>query len=177
MADTTYLKPVNPPNIMTVKESFELLKKSEEYKEFERNEKGFYFVHAIKVSEHNKPGKWEFGFYNPDRDKITTFETNPYVRQPEQDAFKKDGIINELDMNNVQIPYEMAMTLAEEQRVSKFNSEPVTKTIALLQTIHKQVWNITLVTAAFSLINVRIDAATAEIISSSKSSIMDLGVR
>ncbi len=162
---------------MTVKESYKELIKSEEYTKYKENEKDFYLVHAIKITEHKKPGKWEFGFYHPKKDKITVFETMPYKRQPEQDAFKKDGTINKLDMEEVEVTYEMAMTIAEEQRMSKYNSEPVTKTIALLQTIHKQVWNLTLVTTAFNLINIRIDAKTAEIISSTKSSIMDLGVR
>jgi len=162
---------------MAVKKEYEKLIASDEYKDFEKNEEGFYLVHASMIREYSKKGSWEFGFYNESRDRIVTFGTEPIARQPEQEAFKKEGIISPLDLEKVKIGYEMAMTICEKLRMEKYSSESINKVIAILQKLHKQVWNITLVTTAFNLINVKIDAATADIISSNISSILNLGVR
>lgn len=162
---------------MAIKSEYENLLNSDEYKDFLKNEEGFYLVHASMIREYSKKGSWEFGFYNPQRDRIVSFSINPIVRQPEQEAFKEDGIIAQLDIEKVKISYEMAMTICEKLRLEKYSSESVNKVIAILQHLHKQVWNITLVTTAFNLINIKIDAANADIISSSINSILNLGVR
>jgi hypothetical protein len=57
-------------------------------------------------------------------------------------------------------------------------TEIVTKIIVLLQNIDgRPTWNLTLVTMAFSLLNVRIDAATGSVTGATKDSLFNLGSR
>lgn len=162
---------------MDVHKSYEKLKGSKEFVDFLEKEEGFSLVHAYLMKEYGKEANWEFGFYHEGRDKMVVFETNPPKRTPEQDVFKKEGVVNKISLEDVEISLDSAMEKCEELRKEKFNSEPVTKYIAILQHLHKQLWNITLITKAFNLINIKIDTKTGDVLSSSKSSMMDLGIR
>ncbi len=162
---------------MEIKKAYENLLSSEEYKSFLKNEKKSYLTHAAIITEASKKDGWEFGFYNKETDKITTFTTNPVKRHPEDEAFKKEGTtIKKLDLGKVETTYKEITSLAEQYRKKNHTSEQIIKIIAILQHLHKQLWNITLITRSFSIINLKIDAKTKEMLSASKSSIMDLGV-
>lgn len=163
---------------MKMEKSFEEIKSSEEYKEFRKHEKGAYLIHATLITEPGKKTSWEFGYYHPSRDTITTFTVNPVKRSGEEEAFKKEKTaINKLNMNTVKTTYEEALKQCEEHRKKNYPGDQIIKIIAILQNLHKQLWNITLITRSFSIINIKIDAKTSEILSASKSSIMDLGVK
>ncbi len=162
---------------MEIKKAYEKLLSSEEYKSFRKNEKKSYLTHAALITEANKKDGWEFGFYNKETDRITTFTTNPLKRQPEDQAFKQEGsTIKKLDLEKINTTYKEITILAEQYRNKNYPSEQVIKIIAILQHLHKQLWNITLITKSFSIINLKIDAKTKELLSASKSSIMDLGL-
>ncbi len=161
---------------MEVKQAYEKLVNTEEYKEFKKNEKA-YLTHAALIRETNNKGGWEFGFYNKETDRITTFTTNPVKRQPEDEAFKQEGkTVKKLDLEKVETTYKEITGLAEQYRKKNHPSEQIIKIIAILQHLHKQLWNITLITKSFNIINLKIDAKTKEILSASKSSIADLGL-
>jgi len=162
---------------MDVHKAYEKFKGSKEFVDFLEKEEGFNMVHAYLMKEYGKEANWEFGFYHEGRDKMVVFETSPPKRTPEQDVFKKEGVVNKISLEDVEVSLDSAMEKCEELRKEKFNSEPVTKYIAILQHLHKQLWNITLITKAFNLINIKIDTKTGDVLSSSKSSMMDLGVR
>lgn len=160
-----------------MRDAYKKLLDSKDYQEFDKNEKDFEFVHASIMKEADKQASWEFGFYNAVRDRIVVFETNPVKRLLEQEVFKEGPTINKLELDKVSVSYDTAMKIAEMMRKMKYQSEPVTKYIVILQNLTTQVWNITLVTAAFNLINIKVDAKTAEVISDNKHSIIDLGSR
>lgn len=160
-----------------MKEAFEKFSESEEFKEFNKNEEGFIFVHASMIKELGKKSSWEFGFFHQERDRMVIFETDPIKRLPEQEVFKKGPSINPLNLENVSISFEEAMKIVEDVRQEKYKTDPVSKYIIILQNLHKQVWNVTLITTSFNIINIKIDSATGEVISTNKHSIMDLGVR
>jgi hypothetical protein len=162
---------------MELKNAYEKLITSEEYKGFRKHEKKAYLTHAALITEANTKNSWEFGFYNKETDKITAFSTNPVKRHPEDEAFKKEGAtIKKLDIEKISTTYKEINALIEQYRKKNYPSEQIMKIIAILQNLHKQLWNITLITKSFSIINIKIDAKTKEILSASKSSIMDLGV-
>lgn len=162
---------------MDVHNAYKKLKDSKEFREFIEKEEGFNLVHAYLVKEYGKEASWEFGFYHEGRDRMVVFETSPPKRTPEQEVFKKGGGVSPISLEEVEISLESAMEKCEALRKEKFNSELVTKYIAILQHLHKQLWNITLITKAFNFINVKIDAKTGDVLSSSKSSMMDIGIR
>lgn len=162
---------------MDVKESYADLMASKEFREFVEKDPGFELVHAHIMKEAGKDANWEFGFYHKGRDRMVVFETKPIKRTPEQEVFKENPHINALEIEKTDISFDNAMIICENIRKEKFNSEPVTKYIVTLQNIHKQVWNITLITRAFNLINIRIDSDNGDVISTNKTSISELGIR
>ncbi|MCF7866113.1 hypothetical protein K9M18_01590 [Candidatus Woesearchaeota archaeon] len=162
---------------MDLKEAYNLVEKSESFISFRENESSYYLVHAFLTKEHSKPGEWEFGFYNKQSDKIVVFESSPVKRLPEQEVFKKEGDVKPINIDETAISYDEAMQITEHIRREKYSSDQIAKYIVILQYIHKQVWNITLISTAFSIINIRIDSMTGEVISSNKSSISDLGLK
>lgn len=160
-----------------MKESYDKFVESEEYKDFEKNEEGFVLVHASMMKELGKKSNWEFGFFHEGRDRMVVFETDPVKRHPEQEVFKEGPTINPLNLENVLISFDEAMRIVEAVRQDKYKTDPINKYIIILQNLHKQVWNVTLITTAFNIINIKIDSATGEVISTNKHSIMDLGVK
>lgn len=162
---------------MDIFDAYKLLLESEEFQDFVKNEEGYYLVHGYLMEEKNKTPAWEFGFYNEQKDKIIVFQTEPIKRLPEEEVFKEGNTLNKLDLDKVKINLDEASKIAEQVRQEKYKSEQIMKQINILQNLHKQVWNITLVSTAFNIINIKIDSETGEMISSNIHSIMDLGVK
>lgn len=162
---------------MDIKETFKLLQESDEFKQFSENEEGFVLAHAYYEKEHDKEKPWEIGFYNKKRDRMVVFETNPIKRLPEQEIFKKGKLVKTLNLDLVDVSFEEAMMMTENIRREKYSSSNISKYLVILQNLDKQVWNITLISTSFDLINIRIDAVNGDIIGESKSSILDLGIR
>jgi len=157
--------------------SHKKLIESDEFKKFQENEEGFFLAHASIIKEVGKNATWEFGYYHAGRDRMVIFNTEPISRSSEQEVFKKGLTINPLDISKVKVTYEQAMQIAEKVRQEKYKGEPINKYIVILQNLHKQVWNVTLITSAFNIINIKIDAKTGEVISTNKHSVLDLGIR
>jgi hypothetical protein len=156
---------------------------SDLFKEFISKSNGFYLVHVYSMTGtagtagDKHLGGLEFGFYNEETDKIVVFETSPLKMRPEEDAFKEGKTINLLDLSLVKISLEEVMIIAEKKRKEKYPSEIVYKNILILQNIESQVWNVTLISMAFNIINMKIDAETGELLDSSIHSIMNLGTK
>lgn len=161
---------------MDLKKDYETLKATDEFKKFKDNEDGFVLAHAFMSKELGKESHWDFGFYHKGRDRIVVFETRPIKRSEEQEVFKKEGDVKPINLEEVEISYENAMQICENIRKDKYSSEVINKYIIILQNLHKQLWNITLITKSFNMINIRIDSKSGEIISDNKRSIMDLGL-
>ncbi len=84
--------------------------------------------------------------------------------------------MEELDIDKVRLSLRDAVKVAEELKNEEHGGETVTKKIVILQTLDgKELYNLTLVTTNFNIINVKVDANSGDVISSSKDSIMDLG--
>jgi|GEM_PF-1757191 len=144
------------------------------FKEFSANEKGAYLVHAFSMHSVGGEPEWQIGYYLPEREKLVVFKAEPLERMPEDEAFNKGEPIKRLDMEKVKMTPEEAERRAFSLKEEKFPAETVTKVIMILQHLDVQLYNFTLVTSMFSILNVRVDAASGEIIESTFRSIMDL---
>jgi hypothetical protein len=126
--------------------------------------------------ESEKDIKWELGFYSEKADKIVVFETEPKINmRPEEDAFKKEGTIKKLDINKIKLNISKALKICDELVNKKYPHRSITKKIIILQNLDKQIYNITLVTLSFDILNIRIDAINGEVLSDNIQSIMGLG--
>ncbi len=147
---------------------------SEAFKGFSAKEKGAYLVHAFSMHSAGGEPEWQIGYYLPEREKLVVFKAEPLERMPEDEAFNKGEPIKRLDMEKVKITPEEAEQRALALKEERFPAETVTKVILLLQRLETQLYNLTLVTSTFNILNVRVDAASGEVLASAFRSIMSL---
>lgn len=120
--------------------------------------------------------KWELGYYSKKTDRIVVFETSPKIKKrPEEEAFKRKGSINRLDLNKVRISASQALKKCNELVSKKYSGQSITKKIIILQNIKSEVYNITLVSRGFNIINTRIDAENGKVTKHNMQSILSLG--
>jgi len=164
---------------MNVHQAIELIESSPKFKSFFFDNKDYYLVHCFVMFENEKRGEWQAGYYSRKTDKVVVFTAGEEVtKSPEEEVFKKGGVVEPLDASLVKVSLDEALSKAEGVREEKHSAEKVTKRIVILQTIDGEpTWNITLVTHAFSLINVRVHAGSGEVLHTSSSSVLNLGRR
>lgn len=162
---------------MDVFKEYSALIESQIFKDFADSSKDFYLVHIYKMAGKDDSTSLEFGFYNNEKDRIVVFETNPPKKRDEEEVFKEANTINPLNLDSVKIHMPEAIAIAEKACSEKYPSEIIHKKIILLQNIDRQVWNITLISLSFNIINVRIDSETGEVVDMSIHSLMSLGRR
>jgi hypothetical protein len=162
---------------METKETYSLLIKSKEFKDWKKKSAGSYLAHVFRMFDEENKGLWQFGYYNSD-DTITTFlvEGNSVKQIPSQNIFKKDNVaIAELKMSLVKIDFESAMEKACKIQSEKYGSHPVLKSFAILQKIgNDQVFNITFLTKTFNMLNLRIDSGNGGIVNEKFSSLASM---
>ena len=158
---------------MSFRNDIKHLEKSDEFKAWKKKDPKSYLVHAFATDQKDR---WQFGYYNPGSDRITTFVMDKKSIQSSNDeVFKESGTVERLELDKLKIGFENAKEIAEKLRKEKYPNEQVNKSIFILQSLNKKMlWNITLVTLSFNLINVKIDAIDGNILSDVKESIMSL---
>jgi len=160
---------------ITIKGLVNEVESSKEFKGYKEDNKEAYLAHFFCMKDKDvEKGNWQAGYYSKEQDKITVFETNPVKKLPEEEVFKKEDLVKPLIISNVKIEPEEAFEKIDELLKKDYSAEIVTKKIVLLQTLEKELYNITLITQSLSLINIKIDANTGEFISHEKKSIMSL---
>ncbi len=162
---------------MDVLGEYKKLIESDLFKEFISLNKDFYLVHAYTMLGEKEKRGLEFGFYNENTDKIVVFETDPLNKREEEEAFKEGKSIELLELNKVNISLDEALDIAEKKRKEKYPSEIIYKSIVILQNIGVQVWNITLISMSFNIVNIKVDSETGEVVSSNMHSILNLGTK
>jgi len=167
----------NEENIMKLKEGIAKLEGSKVFKDFLDENPDHYLAHAFMMYGTDE---WQIGYYGKKEDKVVVFmvqEGEDVKRNPAEEVFKKpESKIKELNLEDVKIDLEEAIGIADKLMKEKYPVENVTKTIVIVQNLDKVVYNLTIVTHTFNIINVKINAGSGEIISESKHSILgDLG--
>jgi len=164
-----------------LKEVVKKVESSKAFKSFKKEHQDYFLAHCFAMlveGEKEKDIKWELGYYSEKADKIVVFEIMPKVNmRPEEDAFKKEGTIKKLDIKKVKINLAKALKICDELTNKKYPNRSITKKIIILQNLEKEMYNITLVTLSFDILNVRVDASTGKILSDNIQSIMGLGRR
>lgn len=161
---------------MEVKKAIKKLEGSEEFKEFIKENPHYELAHAFTMIN-SVQGPWQIGYYSKEKDKVVVFEVDKKItRGEEEEVFKEPGKkVNGLDLEEVDITLEKAIDIANKTCKKKYPAEKVNKTIAILQTLKKAVFNITLTTASFNMINMRINAQTGKVENINIQSILTLG--
>ena len=171
---------------MLIQDKIDNLKSSEAYEQWLHEcDSESYLAHIFIMLEkvdqttilENLPV--QIGFYNPSNDTITVFsidQENNVKKLPDSEVFKEeDKTVVRLDPDSVKIdlkdPFDKAVEFAEKN----YQKHQPDRIICILQNIEEQqVYNVTVVTKSFHMINVRIDTSTGEIVKHSISSVFDL---
>lgn len=160
---------------MDIKDVIEKVETSEQFKSFHTENPDAHLAHLFAIVEEGDIASWQAGYYSKKSDKITVFDCKENITMiPPQESFKEQNFIEELDLDTVNISHDDAITIAEDVLKDQYRVETATKYILLLQHLPEfdQIWNITIVTQAFSVINVKIDAQTGEVRKHSKESLL-----
>jgi len=160
---------------MQLKLVIKKLEASSMFKKFKEKHPDFYLVHAFMMVEKGL-SEWQIGYYSKKKDKIVVFDVGKEIQQnPESDVFKKGGSVKKVELDKVKMSFDDALELADKHIKKKYSAESVTKKIFILQKVDNLMWNVTFVTQAFNLINLKIDAATGKMFHDERTSILKLG--
>ncbi|MBU1198544.1 MAG: hypothetical protein KKF46_02475 [Nanoarchaeota archaeon] len=164
---------------MILKDAVKKVEESKVFKAFIKEHSDYYLVHCFTMfDEGERKHKWELGYYSQKTDKMVVFETDPKVNmKPEEEAFKKEGTVKKLEISKVKISPSSALEISTGLVKNKYPAQLITKRIVILQNLDKQVYNITLISANFSILNIRIDSSTGEVLQDNIQNIMSLGKR
>jgi len=178
---------------MALKDIIKKVEKNKSFKSFIKANPDYYLAHCFSMIDEGKKDKeekakgkgtgakkqavkWELGYYSDKADKLVVFEISPkVVMRDAENALKRDGSINKLDMAKVKVSLTKALDICSELMSKNYPGRSVTKNIIVLQNLDGQMYNITLVTLSFDIINIKIDSETGEVISHNLQSIMSLG--
>lgn len=159
--------------MLSLKELHKKLETSKELKDFEKkNEKAFLYS-CFFVSE----GKWQFDYYNPEDNNITSFEAAEKIKEmPIDSLVNKKAKITELNLNNIKIECKKAVEAAKEFMTKNYPSDiSFMKEIIILENNEgKPVWNLTFLTATLKLVNIKVDGENGKIITHSSDSFLKM---
>ncbi|HYD03633.1 MAG TPA: hypothetical protein VEC16_05020 [Alphaproteobacteria bacterium] len=164
---------------MDFKHKVSKVESSPKFSSFIKSNPHYYLVHIFSVKDENPNTVWQVGYYSKDTDKIIVFEDNDalaeiIVHEPEE-ALKEENYIKQLELDSLVVSLSEAINICQETIKQNYPKEIPSKHIFLLQNLPEfgQVWNITIVTLAFSVINVKIDAQSGNILKHTRENLMN----
>ncbi|MDD5331592.1 MAG: hypothetical protein PHE43_02095 [Candidatus Nanoarchaeia archaeon] len=150
-----------------LKDSWEKLQKSKEYKEFIKKNKDSYLCAGFIIykSGKEKEANWQIDVYIKETKNIATFifEKDKVVVKETNEIFqkvKKD--LEELKLGELKIDFKKALKIFNKLRDTKYPKEKELDIIVVLQKTGNPCWNITYITTGFNMLHLDIDAITGE---------------
>ncbi|MBR9683060.1 hypothetical protein GOV03_00795 [Candidatus Woesearchaeota archaeon] len=154
---------------MTPLEAHQTLTDSEIFQNWQKDHSQTYLSHfycQLDVDFKQK-SPWDIGFYDPKTDKIAVFKIDSEITLlPEDKAFKKQGEVEELKMDQVTVDFPQALEIFQKTKEEHHSSEILLNGFLILQKYQeKTMWNISFATKSLSILNIKIDATNQEVIS------------
>lgn len=148
-----------------LKESLEILKSSEEFKTWYKNNEKSFLSSCFTIIEDIKGGiiNWEIGYYSPKEDVMTSFlvTKDKILIKKDQNILRKKGYkIEKLYISEVNTEINKILKEIEE----KHPDEKAVKIIIILQKMGSTNWNITFITEKFNILNVKVDSKYGKIL-------------
>ncbi|MGV8172229.1 MAG: hypothetical protein ACP5OA_06075 [Candidatus Woesearchaeota archaeon] len=147
-----------------------------EFKDFILKHPHYYLVHVFRIVDNDIPSTWQIGYYSKDSDKIVVFEYNNglvMMHSPE-DALKQEEYIQQLDVSGLTLSHDNIIDIINEFYRENYKYDLLSKSIYLLQNLplHGQVWNVTIITHNYSVINIKVDAISGNVVKHEKHNLM-----
>jgi hypothetical protein len=146
----------------------EVIKAVESSEDFKSIDPDHYLVHVFRMMGPEQSEDCQVGYYSKKADKIIVFDyiDGTVKSTPPQEAFKEKNYIVALDLSKVKISMDEALSKAQEVVKDNYPAHLLSKAIVLLQKLPEfgQIWNITVITHTFNVINIKIDAESSKVI-------------
>jgi len=155
---------------MKVSELLSALDKSAEFKKWREANPKDYLAHVFCMIETEEPSGYDIGFFDPKEQKMCSFTIDEALSNVmfagESEVFKRpEDAVKALDPSKVRIEAEQALETASKVQAEKYPKDKPFKKVVILQNIDEgQVWNITYITQTFKTLNMKIDAASGEVL-------------
>ncbi len=151
-----------------LKEDLSKLKGNLVFNTWKYTHKDSIFSYAFNTVEDERFGNWQFGFYDKDSNKVTSFivEHETINMIGEDDVFKEEHHdVLEVNVDAVRMPILELFDHTIEFVSRKYPSDVVGKIVLVLQHIPKygNIWNITLFTKSLNTINLKVDPSTGKV--------------
>jgi hypothetical protein len=149
-------------------DSLKKLHEHETFTNWRKDNPDHTLAHGFFMIDPKVKSEWQIGYYSPHDDRIVTFtidEANTVVMNPPSEVFKKEAKVKALDPTQVTKDAEHAVHIAKNLQQTKYKGHEPTQIMVLLQHLDRgQVWNISMITQTFSIVNVKIDAQSNEVV-------------
>src|SRR3989339_1216039 len=139
-------------------EQYKRLLDSKEFKDWRKKNYDSYLCSCFNAKDGINDAFWNFDFYNKN-DRITTFGVaEEIIVNENQEIFKHDkDKVDKISLDDVKVDLDHALEIIERPEGESF-----VKTISILQFKDILLWNITMISASFNILNVKIDAVSGE---------------
>lgn len=148
----------------------------ESSEDFKTLDPDHYLVHIFRMMDADKSEDCQVGYYNKKSDKIIVFDylDGKIKMTPPEEAFKEKNYIAALDLSKVKVSMDEALNTTQDVVKNNYPAHLLAKAIVLLQKLPEfgQIWNITVITHTFQVINVKIDAESGKTIKHSMESLL-----
>ncbi len=150
-------------------EVYNKLVNSKEFQDWKKDNPKSYLSHFYCQIDNSfkQKSSWEIGFYSKEHDKTTIFTVdNEITIKPEEKVFKKQGVVEELDLEKVKIDHKGALEIFKKTKEKNYSKEILLNGFLILQYFqNKTMWNISFAAKSLNILNTKIDADNKEIIS------------
>ncbi len=164
---------------MELKEVLAGVEKSSEFKTWRKTHEKAYLAHAFVMLDEANKDLWQMGYFDSGKNLMSTFVVSPakIAMIPDQEVFKSEHKIAELEPEKVKLTVKEALDTAEKYRKEKYPKEIVAKSFFIIQVVeaHGQVFNITYFTATFKTINIKISTESGKVLHHSCETLVAFG--
>jgi len=153
------------------KELLAEVQKSREYQKIVKEEPDIYLASAFTM----KKGEWQLDFYSKKKKTLTSFrKENSRLKVAEDKLFQqKETAPEPLELEEARISLTEALEKTRNELKKSSAGEEQKHIIILQKKDNKIIWNITVLTTSFKVLNIKIDAATGNILSESVESLLN----
>jgi hypothetical protein len=150
--------------MLNISDAYSKIIESEEYKIWKEDNPDSFLSSAFLDEK-----EWQFNFFYDN--KLITFTFDEKIKSEESDVYDKQGEMKELNLDEIKVNLEEAEEIVN--KIMEEKKERITKKIIVLQQKEKPCWNITYITSALNVLNIKINAITKEIIEQKFENIMN----
>lgn len=126
-----------------------------------------YYLSNVFIPDYDD-GTVELSYYHPDRDVMRSVSSTGEITE-DQDVLKSGHEIKELSVSDDTLQFEEALN---HGRTAFETDEGFQRIMGVLQTRERTEWNITFITKSFDVYNVRLDATSGDVLSTSEDDVM-----